>query len=51
MNRFDGIVIPENLKNMSLIQRKNLVAQNMYKIYDKYRSYPLLHTVRNKIFL
>lgn len=50
-NRFDGIVIPENLKNMPLTQRKNLVAQNIYKIYDKYRSYPLLYTVRNKIFL
>lgn len=51
INRFDGLVIPEIYKNMSLDNRKNLVIKNMYNLYEKYKYYPLMNKIKNKIFL
>jgi hypothetical protein len=51
INRFDGLVIPENYKNISLYERKNLVVKNMYNLYEKYKDYPLMNKIKNKIFL
>lgn len=51
VNRFDWIDIPTNLKNMSLQDRKTLVLENMYKIYEKYKNYELMNKIKNRIYL
>lgn len=47
-NRFDGLTIPAYLKNTSLQERKNIVSQNLYNLYDRYKNYPLLQKIKNK---
>lgn len=51
VNRFDGIVIPEYLKKMSLDERKALVVKNMYELFDDYRNFALMNTIKNRKFL
>ncbi len=50
-NRFDGTVIPENLKKMSLDERKALVIKNMYELFNDYRNFALMNTIKNRKFL
>ncbi len=50
-NRFDGLEIPESLKNMSLEERKIQVLKNMYQIYDQYSQYPILQKISNRKYL
>jgi len=50
-NRFDWKEIPKNLYILSLNNRKNLVNKNLYNLYEKYKDYPLMYKVKNKIFL
>lgn len=51
VNRFDGMNIPENLKKLSLQERKNIVMKNMYEIYLNYRNFTLMNTIRNRKYL
>ena len=51
VNRFDGIIIPETLKQMSLQERKNLVMKNMYGLYNDYRNFALMNTIKNRKYL
>gem|GEM_PF-6718431 len=51
VNRFDGIVIPEHLKKMSIDERKALVVKNMYEIFNDYRNFALMNTIRNRKYL
>lgn len=51
INRFDWLIIPEIYKNKSFLERKNLVIKNMYNFYEKYKNYPLMNKIKNKIFL
>lgn len=51
VNRFDGLDIPSDLKNMSLEQRKQRVLENMYGVFEKYKDYAVMNKVKNRMFL
>ncbi len=51
INRFDGLEIPENLKNLSLSERKTLALKNMYDVFDQYSDYALMNKIKNRKFL
>jgi hypothetical protein len=50
-NRFDGLDIPKNLESLSLEERKQLVLDNMYALYEKYSSYALMKKIKNRMDL
>jgi hypothetical protein len=50
-NRFDGLDIPKNLESLTLDQRKQLVLDNMYALYEKYSSYRLMQKIKNRMDL
>lgn len=51
INRFDWIKIIDNLDKLSLKERQNIVMKNMYNIYEKYKDYELMKTIKNRIYL
>lgn len=50
-NRFDWINIPKEYQWLDLNARKKIVMKNLYEIYEKYKNYPLLLNVKNRISL
>jgi hypothetical protein len=51
VNRFDWLDIPKEYIWLDLKTRKKIVLKNMYDIYEKYKDYPLMAKVKNRIEL
>jgi len=51
VNRFEGFEIKDNLDKLSLDERKKIVLKNMYALYEKYKDYNLMKTIKNRIYL
>lgn len=51
VNRFEWFTISWNLENLSLDDRKMIVLKNMYSLYEKYKDYNLMKTIKNRIYL
>jgi hypothetical protein len=51
VNRFEWFKIPDNLQNLSLDERKKIVLKNMYDLYDKYKDYSVMKSIKNRIYL
>lgn len=50
INRFDGLVI-DNKYKWNLSERKKIVLKNMYDMYEKYKTYPLMMKIKNRLDL
>lgn len=51
INRFDWVVIKDNLDKKSFIERQKIAEKNLFDVYDKYSNFALAKTIKNKIDL